>query len=58
MASWHENEPLDEAIWFFLNSTFPDDEVFESCKSGLALVVGHPHSSGDVRRLLVESRAA
>ena len=53
MASWHEHEPLAEAVWFFLNNTCPDDAVFDTCGSALAVVVGHPSWAAEVRSELL-----
>lgn len=33
MTTWHTNDTLDEALWFALNVTIPDDAVIESCGS-------------------------
>jgi hypothetical protein len=28
MSTWHDDEPLEQAIWFFIESAFPlDDEI-------------------------------
>lgn len=52
MASWHEDEPISEAVWFFLHNTYPDNAVFGSCGSALAVVVGHPARAAGVRKEL------
>ncbi|MHB8793354.1 MAG: DUF7684 family protein [Thermoleophilia bacterium] len=40
MTSWHEDESLDDALWFFLNSAFPDDRYFDECRAGVAITIG------------------
>lgn len=39
MSTWHNKEPLDEAIWFFLQCAFPLDTQIETT-SYLAVTVG------------------
>jgi len=45
MTSWHEDESLDESLWFFLNSAFPDDRYFEECRAGVAITIGSSSES-------------
>lgn len=52
MTTWHADEPLDEAIWFFLRTTFPDDAYFDTTRTGLAVVVGAPDWASHVERRL------
>lgn len=40
MTTWHEDESLDEALWFFLNNTLPDDKYIASCRAGVAISIG------------------
>ncbi|HEV8131539.1 MAG TPA: hypothetical protein VGQ81_09810 [Acidobacteriota bacterium] len=40
-TTWHEYEKLDDALWFFLNNTFPADKYANTCLSSLAVVVGN-----------------
>jgi hypothetical protein len=42
MSTWHDDEDLDEALWFAVFSAWPADAYGESCRSVLAIVVGHP----------------
>jgi hypothetical protein len=41
MTTWHEKDSLDEALWFFLTTAWPDDAYSDNCKSSLAIVVGN-----------------
>jgi hypothetical protein len=52
MTTWHEKDSLDEALWFFLTTTWPDDAYFENCKSSLAIVVGNSDLETQVRQKL------
>lgn len=45
MTSWHEDESLDDALWFFLNSAFPDDQYFDECRAGVAITIGSASES-------------
>jgi hypothetical protein len=42
MTSWHEDESLDEALWFALFATVPDERYIETTDSVLAIVVAEP----------------
>ncbi len=52
MTTWHNNESLNEALWFFISSTWPDDAYSENCKSNLAIVVGNSNWEIQVREKL------
>jgi hypothetical protein len=41
MTTWHDNEDLDDALFFFLLCTYPDDEFSETCCSALVISVGN-----------------
>jgi hypothetical protein len=49
MTTWHAHETLDEALWFALFASVPDEAYFESCDADLAIVVGDPKWSAHVR---------
>ncbi len=40
MTTWHPNDSLDEALWFALNTTNPDDEIAHLCGTTLVISVG------------------
>lgn len=42
MTSWHADDPLREAIWFFLRCSAPYDSLAASTRAGLAVSVGSP----------------
>src|SRR5580704_406521 len=55
MTTWHADEPLHEAVWFFVNSAFPDEAYARTCHDWVFAPIGHPdwekairesHSSG------------
>jgi hypothetical protein len=52
MTSWHDNESLGDAIWFFLYSTWPDDHYFDSTHAALAMSVGCTSWAGEIEAAL------
>jgi len=54
-TSWHAGDRLDEALWYFLNCTWPVDAFAETCGSAIAIVVGdHDGWAAAVRRGLAD----
>ncbi len=41
MTTWHDRESLHEALWYALNSTYPDEVVARTCRSFLAVSVSN-----------------
>jgi hypothetical protein len=56
MTTWHDSEPLDEAIWFFLVSAWPDDHYVESTRAALAISVGSPEWASAISSALEDVR--
>jgi hypothetical protein len=52
MTTWHDNEPLDETIEFFLNNTNPDPYYEETLKSSLAISIGSAEWASIIRKAL------
>lgn len=52
MTTWEHDEPLDEAIWNFLYVTHPDEDYWDTCRSSIAITVGHADWSAQVERRL------
>ena len=42
MTTWHTEDSLDEALWFFVSSAFPDDGYCDTSGSNLAISIGRP----------------
>jgi len=42
ITTWHSKDSLDDALWFFVFSTFPDDAYSDTSRSGLAISIGRP----------------
>jgi hypothetical protein len=57
MTTWHSNESLEEAIWYFLNVTWPDKEFEETFRASLGLTVGSTEWASKVKTALLDPRA-
>ena len=55
MTTWHEDEALDEALWFAVNSAFPAGAYEETCKTLAAIAVGSQDWGSQIARKLSES---
>jgi hypothetical protein len=54
MTTWHSEDSLDKALWFFTSVAFPDDGYWETCRSGLAISVGRPDWDEQIRKRLAD----
>jgi hypothetical protein len=52
LSTWHTEEPLAEALWFFLFCTFPDDAYFDGCRATVGITVGSKEWTDEVRAAL------
>lgn len=52
MTTWHADESLDDALWFFLCDAHPDDAYADTCRGGVAISVGSTDWELHVRRRL------
>ncbi len=41
MTTWHSQESLDEALWFFVCDTHPDEAYSSACGCGIAISIGN-----------------
>jgi hypothetical protein len=49
MTTWHDDEPLTEAIWFALNSSCPDEGYLEGSDSVLGVAIGSAAWFAEIR---------
>ena len=49
MTSWHDDESLDEAFYFFLFTAWPDEAFGSTCNTAIAASVGNASWSNRVR---------
>jgi hypothetical protein len=54
MTTWHNKVSLDEALWFFLNNTHPDDKYSSTTKSSLTISIGRTDWNDHIRRRLAD----
>ena len=40
MTTWHSQDSLDEALWFFVSNAYPDGGYWDTSRSGLAISIG------------------
>jgi hypothetical protein len=52
MSTWHDQESLADALWFFLFCTSPDEAYVEQCRAGVAIVIGSKEWADEVRAAL------
>ena len=56
MTTWHNDESLDEALWFMLNSAYPDDALADTCGIDLAVSVANAEWDTLIQRRLSNVR--
>jgi len=54
MSTWHADEPLDDALWFFLRSSWPDDAYFDSTRAAIAISVGNEEWASHIEHRLAD----
>jgi hypothetical protein len=54
MTTWHTDDSLDEALWFFTTNAHPDDGYWDTTKSSLAISVGRADWDEHIRRRLAD----
>ena len=52
MTTWHDEENLDEALWFHLNTAFAAGDYEASCKASLIISVGNDHWTQKIEKRL------
>jgi hypothetical protein len=56
MTTWHDSEPLREALWFFLVNACPDQYYQDSTRAGLAIAIGSAPWAEEIREALDHPR--
>jgi len=57
ITTWHSDEPLEDALWFLLNTCYPVDVFGGSCKAGLAIAIGEPSWATTIEGVFKNPRA-
>jgi hypothetical protein len=52
MTTWHNREPLTEALWYLLSCTAPDDAYFDDCGAAVGITIGSSQWAVTVRAAL------
>lgn len=55
MTTWHAQESLDEALWFFVSAAFPDDGYENTTKSAVVLTINRPEWDEKIRKRLSDT---
>jgi hypothetical protein len=56
MSSWHDDDPLDEAIWFLLFNAHPDPTFADGCRSAVGISIGMPTWAATIRTAMQDPR--
>jgi hypothetical protein len=54
MTTWHSDESLQEAAWFFINSAFLDEAYARTCQNWIFAAIGH----SDWEKVIRESQSS
>src|SRR4051812_387314 len=41
MTTWHSDQGLEDALWFFVYNSFPDAAYEDTCHTGIAVTIGN-----------------
>jgi hypothetical protein len=55
MTTWHDDETLEEALWFAVNSAYPAGVYEGTCETLLAITVGNKDWGSQIAKILSES---
>ena len=56
MTTWHDSEPLRDALWFFLVNSWPDEYYQDSTHAALAISVASPAWAAEIAEALDHPR--
>jgi hypothetical protein len=54
ITTWHSDDTLDEALWFFIHTAWPAADYEPNCQSWLAVAVGWPEWSSQILSRLAD----
>ncbi len=55
VTTWHDDEPLTEALWYFANVAYPDDAFESDCRDWVAISVGNIEWGREIRSELIDN---
>lgn len=53
-TTWHDDEPISEALWYFANCAYPSDDFEADCTDWVAISVANQEWEQQITRELVE----
>ena len=56
MTTWHDKDPINEAVWFFLNCALPADDYMHGCSDWIAAPIGNPTWEAELRAKLMAEK--
>jgi len=57
MTTWHAEDTIEDALWFFLYNSFPDPAYQDSCSRGVALAIGNSEWANRIARYVNDLKA-
>ena len=48
MTTWHKDESLEDALWFFVYNSLPDPAYENTCHTGIAITIGNSQWAAQV----------
>jgi hypothetical protein len=57
MTTWHDDEPLEEALWFFQTLALPTEPPIVGNFDRFAVAVGNPQWADEMSRFFLASKA-
>jgi hypothetical protein len=52
MTTWHDDEPLEEAVWFAANAAFPNEAFADAGEALVAIAIGSGEWESQIRQYL------
>lgn len=56
ITTWHDEDSLSDAVWFFLNCAWPAEDYVHSCSDWVAAVIENPAWEAEVRETLLTGK--
>lgn len=56
MTTWHDDDSLDDTIWFTLYNALPIDMYFDDCRSVIAICIGNSDWAAKIRSAFIDTK--
>jgi hypothetical protein len=50
MTTWHDDEPLEEAIWFLIHAAYPEEALLPTCQTRIGIAVANDDWAKELRQ--------